>query len=346
MREPVAANPERADHLSNLQNGMLVKHASLGVGKIVALEPNAVHVFFATSGARFATKLRLPMALPLLTPAAGANAWLSGLSSFALDERTGRFGLAGSWMSHADAVARFLEHFPKGFADPEYFGEGKERRERASRWRRAHQAFEETLGRGEGERLLAAGEIDALVEATLRVERQVRVLHKDAEKVSFEDSLRDKDLARGFFAALFDVLSAPKAEQSRFESLAAAVAVLAPGGAREACWPMITLLPFIARPEVHMLLRPRFACEVARRLGLELAYDAEPNFRTYSALLNSAGLLLEKLRIDRRAGQHRRGGLHVRRHGEDRTAEAAAPGRDVRRGERGKASSARGPSPA
>ena len=32
--------------MSELSVGMLVQHVSLGVGKVVALEPNAVHVFF------------------------------------------------------------------------------------------------------------------------------------------------------------------------------------------------------------------------------------------------------------------------------------------------------------
>ena len=48
--------------MSSLETGMLVQHASLGVGKVVALEPTAVHVFFAKSSAQLATKLRLPMA--------------------------------------------------------------------------------------------------------------------------------------------------------------------------------------------------------------------------------------------------------------------------------------------
>ena len=50
--------------MSDLQNGMLVQHASLGLGKVIALEEKAVHVYFASSDARFATKLRLPMAHP------------------------------------------------------------------------------------------------------------------------------------------------------------------------------------------------------------------------------------------------------------------------------------------
>jgi hypothetical protein len=280
--------------MSGLENGMMVQHASLGLGKIVALEETAVHVFFAMSDARFATKLRLPMALPLLAPAATTNAWLSRLSGFSFDAKTGRYGLAGQWLSHADAAARFLEVFPKGFADPSYGG-GTDKRDRVARWRRAHEVYAETLGGGEGERLLAAGDVAGLVERALRVERTVRLLHRDAEKASFEDALKDLEAARGFFAALFALLAARAPEQSRFEALAVAVAAMAPGAA-EARWPLVTLLPFVARPDLHMLLRPRFACDVGHRLGLELAFEPQPNWSTYAALLRSTELLLERLR--------------------------------------------------
>jgi hypothetical protein len=282
--------------MSDLENGMLVQHASLGLGKVVALEENAVHVFFAASDARFATKLRLPMSLPLLTPGATANAWLTGLSGFVHDPKSGRWGLAGAWLSHADAVARFRDVFPQAFADPSYAGDGTDKRERVGRWRRAHDAWVETLGGGEGERLLAAGDVGGLAERALRVERHVRPLHRDQEKASFEETLKNLDAAGGYFAALFDLLAAPAPEQPRFEALAAAVATLAPGVSPEARWPIVTLLPFVARPDLHMLLRPRFACEVAQRLGLELAYEPRPSWSTYSALLRSAEVLLEKLR--------------------------------------------------
>jgi hypothetical protein len=282
--------------MSALEKGMMVQHASLGLGKVVAVEDAAVHVFFAMSDARFATKLRLPMALPLLTPTESTNAWLSGLPSLAFDAKSGRYGLGGTWLSHADAVARFAEAFPKGFADPSYAGDASDKRGRAPRWRRAQQAYAETLGAGEGERLLAAGDVAALVERALGVERLVRPLHKDAEKASFEEALKNLDAARGYFTALFELLAPPAPEQSRFEALCEAVAALPPGASQEAGWPIATLLPFIARPDVHMLLRPKFACDVGHRLGLELAYDPKPNWSTYSALLRSTELLLEKLR--------------------------------------------------
>lgn len=282
--------------MSELENGMLVQHPSLGLGKVVALEPKAVHVFFAESDARFATKLRLPMALPLLTPAASASGWLSGLSDFELDARTGRYGLDAAWIPHAAAVARFLEVFPKGFEDPSCVGDGSGKRERAFRWRRAHAAFRDTLGGGEGERLLAAGDVAGLAERALRVERHVRPLHRDAERASLEGALKSLGAAREYFAALFELLAAPAPERACFEALAAAAAAMVPEEPAESRWPMVTLLPFVARPDVHMVLQPRFASHVAERLGLELAYEPQPNWSTYSALLRSTRVLLQELR--------------------------------------------------
>jgi hypothetical protein len=279
-----------------LESGMMVQHASLGLGKVIAVEPTAVHVVFAAQDARVATKLRLPMALSFLGPAAGSNAWLSSLSGFALDAATGRYGRTTTWLSHADAVARFTQAFPLAFEDPGYLAPEKGRRDRAARWRRAHAAFVATLGGGQGERLLAEGDVAGLVERAIKIERIVAPIIRDAGKMPFEAARNDPALARGFFAALFDLLSEPAPDRTRFEALAASAAALAPGATPESGWPIVTLLPFVARPEVDMLLRPRFACDGAQRLGLELAYEAAPNWATYASLLASTRQLLEKLR--------------------------------------------------
>jgi hypothetical protein len=273
-----------------------VQHASLGVGKVVAVEPKAVHVVFASQDARFATKLRLPMALAFLTPSTGSNARLSAMSGFDLDDETGRYGRTSAWLSHADAVARFTQLYPLAFSDPAYVAAEKGRGDRACRWRRAHLAFVEAFGEGRGEALLAAGDVAGLLKRMRDVERIVATLHREPERASFETGLQDPDAARAFFAALLDVVAAAAPEQARFEALAAAVAALAPGTPPESRWPVVTLLPFVARPDVHVLLRPHFVCEAAERLGLEVAYDATPNWKTYASLVAASGQLLEKLR--------------------------------------------------
>jgi len=283
--------------MSELTNGMLVQHELLGIGKVVALDSKTVHVFFAGSKDRFATKLWLPVAGPLLHPAgADENAWLSGMSAFSRDAKTGRYGLAQTWLSHEDAVGRFMEAFPLGFEDPKYVAGGKGRRDSASRWRRAHEAFEESFGRGEAERLVATGEVGELVARAVRLERLMGPLQKETDGASFEQSLADPAAARSFFAALVDVLAAPAPRRDAFEALATAVAALPHSGSAESTWPLVTVLPFVAQPDRHVLLRPGFTCDAAHRLGLELGYAPAPNWATYAALLKSAGLLLEKLR--------------------------------------------------
>jgi hypothetical protein len=279
-----------------LESGMLVQHASLGLGRVVAVERSAVHVVFLSQDARVATKLRLPMALSFLGPPASSNAWLSGLSGFTLDAKTGRYGRTTTWMSHADAVAQFTDQFPLAFKDPAYTGPDRSRGDRAPRWRRAHGAFAETLGEGKGERLLAEGDVAGLVECTIKIGRIVGPLLRDVGSVPLGAGRGELALASEFFAALFDLLSAAAPDRTRFEALAGSVAALAPGGAPESLWPTVTLLPFIARPDVHMLLRPQPACDGAQRLGYELAYEAAPSWRTYESLLASTGQLLEKLR--------------------------------------------------
>jgi hypothetical protein len=281
--------------MSELKKGMLVQHVSLGLGKVVALESDAVHVFFETSDKRVATKLRLAAAEPLLSPATAKNAWLKGMSSFSQDPKTGRYGLVETWVTHDQAIARFLELFPGGFADPKHVGDGKKRRERENSWS-AHQAFVQSLGAGEGERLLAGDEVDELVRRTLRLERHISVLHPGWDKALLRHGLQDRTVARSFFAALFEWLSPPAPDRRRFEQLASAVAALPQGEAPISSWPVVTLLPFVAQPDRHMFLHPKLTHEAAQRLGFELNYEATPSWPTYSALLSFADLLLDKLK--------------------------------------------------
>ena len=49
--------------------GTVVRHMTLGLGRIVALEPTAVHVFFVEGERREASKLRLAAAKLFLSPA-------------------------------------------------------------------------------------------------------------------------------------------------------------------------------------------------------------------------------------------------------------------------------------
>jgi len=280
----------------DLRHGMLVKHTTLGLGKIVAIDDAAVHVVFATLDARHATKLRLPAALQFLSPSGDVNAWLSGLTGFVLDGKTGRYGRVTTWLSHPEALERFVQEFPRGFADPAYLSPESRRSDRQVRWRRAGAEYAALLGDRQGEQLLEAGEVRKLVERASKIERIVRGIQREDEKESFEVRLENPERAAAYFGALFAFIGAARPHRGKFEALAAAVRALDTAAPAESGWQLITMLPFVARPEMHMVLRPRFICDVAQRLGLDLAYDAEPNWSTYGSLLAATSGLLEKLK--------------------------------------------------
>jgi hypothetical protein len=274
---------------------MLVQHTSLGLGKIIALEADAVHVYFEASEKRFATKLRIAAAAPFLSPASAKNPWLKGMGPLSLDAKTGRYGLAATWLTHDEAVSRFRETFPKGFADPKYLAESKRKGDSEFKWRAAHEAFAKELGAGEGERLLAAADVGELVRRALRVERNLGLVHPNPEKASLKDALKDKGAARAFFEALFELVAVATPDRARFEKLATAVAALPQGTSQALAWPVTTGFAFIARPDRHMLMRPRATSDAAMRLGFDIGYDAVPSWATYSALLSFTELLLAKL---------------------------------------------------
>jgi hypothetical protein len=283
--------------MSDLSNGILVQHVSLGVGKIVALEPFAAHVFFPAAEKRFATKLRLPDALSLLrTEGVVPDAWLQGLSAFTLDPETRRYALAASWLTHEQAIAQFVAAFPQGFADPRHAGPavGSGKGGRAPRWRAAHEAWGRAFGEGEGDRLVAAGDVRELVKRTLAVERHVLPLHPPDEAGALAEALADPSATELFFQRLFELLSVPSPSRARFDRLFAAAAALA--GSPESAWAVATILPFVAQPERQVFLRPATACDVAKRLGCDLRWDDAPNWATYAAFRGLSAKLLEELR--------------------------------------------------
>ena len=281
--------------MTELKKGMLVQHTSLGLGKVVALEADAVHVYFEASQSRFAAKLRIAAAAPFLSPASAKSAWLKGMGPLALDAKTGRYGLAATWLTHDEAVSRFLEAFPKGFAGPKYLAESKRKGDSEFKWRAAHDAFVEELGGGEGERLLAADDVGELVRRALRVERDVGLVHPSPEKANLKGAFKDKAAARTFFEALFQLIAVAPPDRARFDRLASAVAALPQGASPALAWPLTTGFAFIARPDRHMLMRPKATSDAAARLGFDIGYDSVPNWATYSALLSLAELLLAKL---------------------------------------------------
>jgi hypothetical protein len=278
--------------MAGLQNGMLVRHATLGLGKVVAVEPTAVHVFFPGSDSRFAAKLRLPAALGLLrTDGIDSDARLEGLTAFALDPKAGRYALAANWVTHDEAVAQFLAKFPGGFSDPALVA-GKQAR--VARWRVAHDSWAEGFGEGEGARLLAAGDVDELVARALKVDRTLAVVHTAVDADAVRLALDGEGAARVFLSALLELLSVPSPARPRFEKLFAAARDLPVEADQQ--WLVATLFAFVASPGRHVLVRPKITFEAAERLGADVGQSDAPSWPAYDAVRTLCAQLLEELR--------------------------------------------------
>lgn len=282
--------------MSGIAKGMLVQHASLGVGKVVAVEPTAVHVFFPGAEKRYAAKLRWPAAEHLVrTEGVERNAWLEGLSSFSLDPGEGRYALAASWITHEQAIDQFLRVYPQGFEDRGYLGTGGGRRVRAPRWRDASADWSKAMGDGEGSRLLAARDVRELTRRALRIESHLVLVQGTLDAGTLKQALEDPDAALPFFEALFEALGAPPS-RIRMEKLFAAAEALDVEPAF--AWPIATVFPFVADPARHVFLSPRTTCAAAERLGCDLKYDAAPNWATYAALRALSMQLLAQLQAN------------------------------------------------
>lgn len=274
-----------------LQNGSLVKHATLGVGKVVAVEALAVHVFFPDGEGRQAAKLRLPGARALLrTEGIEADGWLQGLSTFALDAKLGRYVLASTWVTPAQAQAAFLETYPAAFADPAYLEPGKGR---GARWQAAQAAFQKTLGGGALQKLVEEGDVAGFVKRAVDLDRKVARLHPPHDVDALEGALSDESASRALLLALADLLSVPSPGRARFDRLFAAARGLPAGPEHQ--WLAATLLPFLAFPERHALVRPRVTFVAAERLGFDVHPDPAPTWSGYAAVREFEDRLLALL---------------------------------------------------
>ena len=280
--------------MKEMSTGSLVKHRSLGMGKVVAIEANALHVFFPGSDTRYAAKLRWPAVSPFLTREdLEPNSWLEGLTSFSLDAVSGRYALAANFISQDEAVALFLEEHPKGFAEVPPARAGALRRDRGARWRAASEEWVNVFGAGQGERYLEDGNYGELSRRALRVAAHAAGIPGMVEVEDLKEAFEPGDVVRHFFDALFGYLSVPSPARARFEKLCAASNAL--GVPSDSAWPMATFFPFVAVPTRQMVLVPRSASGGASRLGCDLQYQAAPNWATYSRLRDLSTRLLEKL---------------------------------------------------
>lgn len=188
------------------------------------------------------------------------------------------------------AMDQFVAGFPRGFEDPRYL-----RQERDYKWE-AHSRVAAELLSAEGRRLVAEGPPGALAH-TLKALIGLTNLLAPAELIAVNDVFRrDSRAARAFGEAVLRLVDV--GGERAFSGLVEATGSLPadPGRARVLTWPIVTILPFLARPDRHMFLKPMQTQRIAAAFTFDLSYSSRPRWVTYDRLLILSNRLLERLR--------------------------------------------------
>lgn len=273
----------------SVREGQLVRNPQCpdwGPGRVIKVEGHVAHVFFADAPGAAARKIHLGK-VSLQPAGLASHPWLDNLPPFT--KRDGAYRMDEGRLTPRQAVEKFLALFPAGFEDAGYRSRERDYKvEACALW-------SQLLGASELRTLLEGGRTGEFVERALKVESRLNLLSL-YEKAALRQGLSDAEAARGFHAALLGVVEEPVPTPEAFAALVAATERLPQPGSKVVTWPVVTLFPFVARPERHMFLKPEVTKEAGRRHGFELNYDPWPNWRTYSCCLQLAHALEEELR--------------------------------------------------
>lgn len=189
-------------------------------------------------------------------------------------ERLDRRGLAA-------ARRRFSEIFPGRFRDESYLDW-----ERAYKWQ-AHELWNQLLGQRELDGLLrrrAFGEIGARAIAVYsRPKLNLLALY---EWMALREALADPAGVRRFAPALRELVYGAGPFRPRFEHFVDEVDRLPQRQTRLCKWPVVTLYPFVALPDQHLVVKPNLMKRAAASVGFDLRYRSRPGWETYGAVLD------------------------------------------------------------
>jgi hypothetical protein len=293
--------------MSGIRVGTIVTHKAWGVGKVLFLTETKAVVGFAACRTATDPGLRdVSLRGTFIEPTSNEPDPAPDNWNITLDSNGRAAGprarstrsaalkpmAAGTAISVEQAIARFKERYPVGFADERYVT-----LERGWKWEK-HVEWHERVGtRSLAE--MAQTNLRQLAHDTQRVvqTRRKSLLDK-AELTAFTAGLAADAPSRAYFAALDRVLGGEDGDTAAFTELCeAAAGVLAAGGAaRTHSWPVVTVLPALARPDRFMYVKPAGARKGIDRLGLAWDYKADPNAASYAGLMAHSRTLLEALR--------------------------------------------------
>lgn len=261
--------------------GQLVRHPSMGLGKIVNVMGDKVSVFFKDTDEN--PKMISTRHVGLEVCKDQRDPWLDHLDLKAASE-----GRIRHYLTHTQAIDKFLRVFPGGFLDARYVAT-----ERDYKWD-AHGLWDGTLSQKEFERLLGASDYADIARRAIHVESKVNLLFK-TEKAALHDGVKAPEAAKEFSIGLYDLIYGSAENEERFERWAKALDRLPQPQSATTSWPIQTIFPFLAQPDRQLFLKPDVTKKAAERRAFSLNYKSQPNWLTYSRVLEFGNLLFKDL---------------------------------------------------
>lgn len=253
--------------MSNLTLGDRVFHPNQrgwGLGKVLNVSPDSIDVFFVGTGAK-----RLSKSFVQLEIAEGAVAKHRLLDNLIETSQIG----STDYVTPVMALERFLAIHPDGFGAPRFLKDERDANVRA------HQLCVQLLGETVISELIAERRYQDVCDRARHVESLTNLLTK-SEKTAFYSALDIPVNQKTFSTGLADLLYGTDTEEERFKGFLRA---LGPLGINR--WPYATLFGFIRFPQEKAYVKPTLIQNVAKALCWRISYKAEPNWRTYAAVL-------------------------------------------------------------
>jgi hypothetical protein len=266
------------------QKDQLVRHPTLGLGKVLTVDGNRVTVFFKDqkeNPSRTIVADRLEIAEVQNDP------FLDNL-----DYKLAISGKLPSYLTREGAIEKFLRKYPTGFTTDPSSPYWKD--ERGYKWE-AHVKWNQLLDRPTFKNLLDSRSYAEIVSRASRVVIPVNLVSK-FEKAALHDGLATPENAKTFSVALFEFLYGKGPDQSRFTGFVETLESLPQPKTTTTKWTIATIFPFVARPDRYLFLKPEVTKQAAERRGFALNYKPYPNWLTYSCLLRLGSLLMTDLR--------------------------------------------------
>src|SRR5262249_7985616 len=116
------------------------------------------------------------------------------------------------------------------------------------------------------------------------------------EKAALHDGVQPAKPPRRLRSPKYEFLYAKGPDEVRFTRLIETLQNMRQPKTPTARWTIATTVPFLARPDRYIFLKPEVTKEAAERRGFALNYKAFPNWLTYPCLLELASILMTELR--------------------------------------------------